>query len=95
MLLRTPHSGGRSLADMHRLPLTTRAAVSTGSNIPYSMPAEGRRSKECVPALELDDASVLTEGPAIVQYIAAQAPGKQLDPCHRDHAKAAALGKLA
>ena len=36
--------------------------------------------KGCVPALELDDGSVLTEGPAIVQYIADQAPGKQLAP---------------
>lgn len=33
-----------------------------------------------VPALELDDGRVLTEGPAIVQYIAAQAPDKQLVP---------------
>lgn len=33
-----------------------------------------------VPALELDDGSVLTEGPAIVQYIADQAPARQLTP---------------
>jgi glutathione S-transferase len=33
-----------------------------------------------VPALELDDGSVLTEGPAIVQYIADRAPAKQLAP---------------
>jgi glutathione S-transferase len=33
-----------------------------------------------VRALELDDGSVLTEGPAIVQYIADQAPDKQLTP---------------
>ncbi|MDB5962205.1 MAG: glutathione S-transferase [Massilia sp.] len=31
-----------------------------------------------VPALELDNGQILTEGPAIVQYIAAQAPDKQL-----------------
>jgi glutathione S-transferase len=36
--------------------------------------------KGSVPALELDDGSVLTEGPAIVQYIAHQAPDKQLMP---------------
>jgi glutathione S-transferase len=36
--------------------------------------------KGCVPALELDNGAVLTEGPAIVQYIADQAPGKQLTP---------------
>jgi glutathione S-transferase len=36
--------------------------------------------KGYVPALELDDGSVLTEGPAIVQYIADRAPAKQLTP---------------
>jgi glutathione S-transferase len=33
-----------------------------------------------VPALRLDDGQLLTEGPAIVQYIADQAPGKALAP---------------
>jgi len=33
-----------------------------------------------VPLLELDDGTRLTEGPAIVQYIADQAPGKKLAP---------------
>lgn len=33
-----------------------------------------------VPALVLDDGSVLTEGPAIVQYLADQAPDKKLAP---------------
>jgi glutathione S-transferase len=33
-----------------------------------------------VPALELDDGTVLTEGPAIVQYVADQVPGKRLAP---------------
>jgi glutathione S-transferase len=33
-----------------------------------------------VPALELDDGQVLTEGPAIVQYIANQVPNKHLAP---------------
>lgn len=33
-----------------------------------------------VPALVLDDGSVLTEGPAIVQYLADQVPGKRLAP---------------
>lgn len=37
-------------------------------------------SKGAVPALELDDGSVLTEGPAIVQYLADQAPEKNLAP---------------
>lgn len=36
--------------------------------------------KGYVPALQLDDGQVLTEGPAIVQYIADQVPAKQLVP---------------
>jgi glutathione S-transferase len=35
-----------------------------------------------VPALELDDGTVLTEGAAIAQYIADQVPTKQLAPPH-------------
>lgn len=37
-------------------------------------------SKGYVPALELDDGSILTEGPAIVQYLADQAPDSGLMP---------------
>ncbi|MBL8487148.1 MAG: glutathione transferase GstA [Rhodocyclaceae bacterium] len=36
--------------------------------------------KGYVPALQLDDGQVLTEGPAIVQYIADRAPEKKLAP---------------
>lgn len=36
--------------------------------------------KGYVPALELDDGRVLTEGPAIVQYLADQVPDRQLVP---------------
>jgi glutathione S-transferase len=36
--------------------------------------------KGYVPALQLNDGTVLTEGPAIVQYIADQAPASQLAP---------------
>ena len=35
-----------------------------------------------VPLLELDDGTRLTEGPAIVQYIADRVPDKQLAPAH-------------
>lgn len=35
-----------------------------------------------VPALQLDDGTVLTEGPAIVQYIADKVPEKQLAPAN-------------
>ena len=38
--------------------------------------------KGYVPALQLDDGSILTEGPAIVQYIADQAPAAQLAPAN-------------
>jgi glutathione S-transferase len=37
-------------------------------------------SKGAVPALQLDDGSVLTEGPVIVQYIADKAPASKLAP---------------
>src|SRR5258708_38670287 len=36
--------------------------------------------KGYVSALRLDDGSVLTEGPAIVQYLADQKPGKRVGP---------------
>jgi glutathione S-transferase len=35
-----------------------------------------------VPALQLDDGTLLTEGPAIVQYIADKAPDKRLAPAN-------------
>ena len=35
-----------------------------------------------VPALELDDGTILTEGPAIVQYISDKVPDKKLAPAH-------------
>jgi glutathione S-transferase len=43
--------------------------------------------KGYVPALELDDGSVLTEGPAIVQYLADQVPEKQLAPAAGSRAR--------
>ena len=41
-----------------------------------------------VPLLELDDGTRLTEGPAIVQYIADQAPSKKLAPANGTVARA-------
>ena len=38
--------------------------------------------KGSVPAVQMDDGSVLTEGAAIVQHIADQAPGKKLAPAN-------------
>lgn len=40
--------------------------------------------KGSVPLLELDDGTRLSEGPAIVQYLADRAPAKQLAPAHGD-----------
>lgn len=39
-------------------------------------------SKGYVPALALDDGSILTEGPAIMQFVADQAPARQLAPAN-------------
>jgi glutathione S-transferase len=42
----------------------------------------GINPKGYVPAVTLDDGALLTEGPAIVQYIADKAPEKKLAPAH-------------
>jgi glutathione S-transferase len=42
----------------------------------------GINPKGYVPALVTDDGVLLTEGPAIVQYLADQVPDKQLAPAH-------------
>ena len=62
------------------LPFTTEKV-----NIRTKLTASGAdfnaiNRKGYVPALELDNGMILTEGPAIVQYIADQAPEKQLTP---------------
>jgi len=52
------------------------ASKKTGSGGDYL----GLNPKGYVPALLLDDGQLLTEGPAIVQYIADRVPEKQLAP---------------
>jgi glutathione S-transferase len=47
-----------------------------------------------VPLLELDDGTRLTEGPAIVQYVADQVPDKQLAPANGTVARARLQGWL-
>src|SRR5215831_18448920 len=43
--------------------------------------------KGYVPALELDDGALLTEGPAIVQYLSDLAPAAQLAPANGTFAR--------
>ena len=45
-----------------------------------------------VPALELEGGQVLTEGPAIVQYVADQKPASKLVPAGRHHGPLPAPG---
>lgn len=47
-----------------------------------------------VPVLELDDGRRLTEGPAIVQYIADQVPAKQLAPVAGSYERALVQSRL-
>lgn len=47
-----------------------------------------------VPVLELDDGRRLNEGPAIVQYIADQAPEKQLAPANGSYERALVQSRL-
>ena len=58
---------------LEKVDLKTKSA---GSGQDYA----GINGKGYVPALELDDGQVLTEGPAIVQYIADRAPHAGLAP---------------
>ena len=59
--------------DIERVDLKTKTTAG-GTDF------RGINPKGYVPALQLDDGSVLTEGPAIVQYVADQAPQAQLAP---------------
>lgn len=58
---------------LHKVDLGTKKVDSDGDFTKVN-------GKGYVPALELDDGQVLTEGPAIVQYIADQKPGTGIAP---------------
>jgi len=60
--------------ELVKVDLKTRKLVADGSDFSKINP------KGYVPVLELDDGSVLTEGPAIVQYIADRKPESALAP---------------
>jgi len=59
--------------DLEKVDLTTKKTASGGD---YTE----KNPKGYVPALLLDDGQLLTEGPAIVQYLADRVPEKQLAP---------------
>lgn len=59
--------------DLEKVDLTTKKTASDGD---YTE----KNPKGYVPALLLDDGQLLTEGPAIVQYLADRVPEKQLAP---------------
>ncbi len=62
--------------DMVRVDLKEHKLFDTKSDY-YAINPKG-----AVPALELDNGKILTEGPAIVQYIADQVPQKNLAPAN-------------
>lgn len=59
--------------DIERVDLKTKKTASGGDYMAVN-------PKGYVPALQLDDGTILTEGPAIVQYLADQVPDKKLAP---------------
>ena len=74
----SPHIVARELGitlELEKVDLATKKTAS-GTDFLKVNP------KGYVPALQLDDGSVLTEGPAIVQYLADKEPGKMLAPAN-------------
>jgi glutathione S-transferase len=61
--------------DLVRVDLNTKTTADGGDYL-------GVNPAGYVPALQLDDGSVLTEGPAIVQYVADRAPERRLAPAN-------------
>lgn len=73
----SPHIALREVGldfELVKVDLKTRKLVADGCDFSRINP------KGYVPVLELDDGSVLTEGPAIVQYIADRKPESALAP---------------
>ena len=62
------------------LPFTLEKVDLKGKTLASGEGFEGVNGKGYVPALQLDDGQVLTEGPAIVQYIADQKPAAGIAP---------------
>lgn len=62
------------------LPFTLEKVDLKGRTLASGARFEDVNGKGYVPALELDDGQVLTEGPAIVQYIADQKPAAGIAP---------------
>ena len=62
------------------LPFTLELLDMQARTVPSGRDYRQINSKNYVPALELDDGQVLTEGPAIIQYVADQAPQASLAP---------------
>lgn len=67
-------------ASFHQVVLGTKM-LSTGENYLDINP------KGQVPALRLDDGTILTEGPAVLQYVADLAPDSGLAPRHGSYAR--------
>lgn len=61
--------------ELEKVDLKTKKTVSGADYLSIN-------PKGYVPALQLDDGAVLTEGPAIVQYLADRAPGAKLAPAN-------------
>lgn len=72
----SPHIVLREAGLAFELELVDLATKKTGSGGDYL----GLNPKGYVPALALDDGQLLTEGPAILQYLADRVPEKRLAP---------------
>ena len=72
----SPHIVLLELGLPHTLEKVDFATKKTAAGVDYFT----INSKGAVPALQLDDGKVLTEGPAIVQYLADQKPDSGLAP---------------